>query len=245
MLQAILHGKAGRFSDDSGQKFRWRSVFKRNEDLLTAVFFGRFPYLSPAGQSALLSFMIGRNVDPDVSGEFLDIFFWEKLSRNGSSYVEPDIIIVWEKLVVVGEIKPPFGGWQYKQQWEKEIEGLLSSQEELNIDPAQLHGIHLVALGKNAPSWRNDARAVGERFKDDSVQVNAVEWSDLRYFLDENEIASTSADQFIVDDWKEALGFFGIHPKLTDFSEIMPKLSSLDSDWALGLVKELSLPSRS
>lgn len=244
MLQAILHGKAGRFSGHSRQVFRWRSVFKRSEDLLTAVFFGRFPYLSPVGQSALVSFMIGRDEDPSSLGDFLDIFFWEKVARDGSSYVEPDVIIVWEKLVVIVEIKPPFGGWQYKKQWEREIEGLLSSQEELNIDPRQRNGIYLVALGKNAPSWRKDARVLGDRFKEDSVRVNAVEWSDLRHFLDEDKIALTAADQFVVNDWKEALGVFGIHPKLKDFSELLSKASLLDSNRALSLIKEIPLPSR-
>lgn len=45
MLQAVLHGKAGRV-EQGDQSLRWRELFKHNEDLLTATFFGRPPYLS-------------------------------------------------------------------------------------------------------------------------------------------------------------------------------------------------------
>ncbi len=41
MLQAILHGKAGRIDGNSGQSISWREVFKGWEDLMMAAVFGR------------------------------------------------------------------------------------------------------------------------------------------------------------------------------------------------------------
>ncbi|MDE0565576.1 MULTISPECIES: hypothetical protein [Shewanella] len=41
MLQAIIHGKAGRIDGDKGQSISWREVFKGREDLMTAAVFGR------------------------------------------------------------------------------------------------------------------------------------------------------------------------------------------------------------
>ena len=59
MLQAILSGKAGRIGrEDESQ--RWCDVFHRSEDLRTATFFGRSPYLSDGAVPALLALLLVR-----------------------------------------------------------------------------------------------------------------------------------------------------------------------------------------
>jgi|GEM_PF-2814397 len=75
MLQAILHGKAGRIEQD-GESISWRDAFKRREDLLTAVFFGRVPHLSDDALGAVLRFLLGDDnpIDPSTFDKLEPVF---------------------------------------------------------------------------------------------------------------------------------------------------------------------------
>ena len=56
MLAAVYRGKAGNITVD-GEKKSWRTLFSIHEDLLTAVFFGRFLYLSPEMRPKALAYI--------------------------------------------------------------------------------------------------------------------------------------------------------------------------------------------
>lgn len=102
MLQAILHGKAGRIEQD-GESISWRDAFKRREDLLTAVFFGRVPHLSDDALGAVLRFLLGDDnpIDPST---FDKLELWPYLElkpehadpEREPEHVEPDVMLRFE-----------------------------------------------------------------------------------------------------------------------------------------------------
>ena len=126
MLQAILHGKAGRIEQD-GESISWRDAFKRREDLLTAVFFGRVPHLSDDALGAVLRFLLGDDnpIDPST---FDKLELWPYLElkpehadpEREPEHVEPDVMLRFENSLVVIEVKPSFGGYQYQDQWQRQ-----------------------------------------------------------------------------------------------------------------------------
>ncbi len=118
MLQAVLHGKAGRVEQDGHASISWRELFKTREDLLTAAVFSRFAYLSPPIHQELMGAWLGGNYD---LGEFESIDFWpcyEIVKSGGFREVEPDLVMRFTRangtptgtgLVITHRIKIPKG----------------------------------------------------------------------------------------------------------------------------------------
>lgn len=226
MLTAILHGKAGR-AELNGQNVSWRDVFRKREDLLTSVFFGRLLYLSEEGQQAVLKLLVG-----DLSsclGLLLEVEFWPRLKgATDRRYVEPDVILHFAQHLILVEVKAPEGQQQLRQQWLSEIKAL----QERNDDAKE---IILLALGQNVPAWRSEAEALTAELEDLALRVVCREWHDLKWRLDELADRFETRDARVIHDWHEAFLLFSLPERIRPFGELLPLLAQPDCSQA-GLV---------
>jgi hypothetical protein len=218
MLQAVLSNKAGRV-EHGGQSLRWRELFKRNEDLLTATFFGRLPYLSDDAFKAVLRCLIGSEQAGQLS-PFVTIELWPRLTEwEERGYVEPDVILRFEHDLVMVEVKPPFGGGQYQEQWQAQMMALSVETEYLEYEQ-----IHFVALGNTLPAFL-PIDEHPERF----TPMTQLEWADLRRLLqDETLFTTCRQDGAIRQDWLEAFRLFGMLPAVPSWQPLLDFARPLD-----------------
>lgn len=218
MLHAILHGKAGRV-EQGGQSLRWRELFKRNEDLLTATFFGRLPYLSNGAFEAVLGCLIGFEQAKRLAPTFMELELWPRLTKwEERGYVEPDVILRFKNELVMIEVKPPFGGSQYQDQWWAQMTALSVETEYLEYEQ-----IHFVALGNTLPApLPIDEHP--ERF----TPMAQLEWAALRRLLQDGEIFTTNQqdeavrqDGAIRKDLLEAFSLFGMLPMVPSWQPLL------------------------
>lgn len=215
MLQAILHGKADRIEQD-GESISWRDAFKRREDLLTAVFFGRVPYLSDSALGALLRFLLGDDnpIDPSTFNQ-LELWPHLKWPNEDRSFVEPDVLLRFTNALVVIEVKPPFGGDQHQDQWKDQVDAVDSNTETEDI--TYIDGLYYVALGRTSdtPLTREE---LPERFR----QMTLREWEPLRRFLQTApEFDSRRQDKAIREEWMRAFELFGMAPVVPDWQPLL------------------------
>ncbi|BCO14609.1 hypothetical protein ACEUDJ_04335 [Aeromonas bivalvium] len=231
MLHAILHGKAGRV-EQGGQSLRWRELFKRNEDLLTATFFGRLPYLSNDAFEAVLGCLIGVEQAKRLAPTFIEIELWSRLTEwEERGYVEPDVILRFENELVMIEVKPPFGGGQYQDQWQAQMTALSVETEYLEYEQ-----IHFVALGNTLPV----PLPIDEHPKR-FTPMTQLEWNDLRRLLQNNSMfTSCRQDEAICQDWMEAFSLFGMLPSAPSWQPLLDYASAPSLDLAVAC-QQLSL----
>ncbi|MCR3908328.1 hypothetical protein NUK47_06005 [Aeromonas hydrophila] len=232
MLHAILHGKAGRIERE-GESLRWRDLFKGSEDLLTATFFGRLPHLSDGALRAVLRFLLGDNpLDPAT---FKRLELWPKLaSLQDRRYVEPDVLLHFDDALVVIEVKPPFGGDQYREQWLAQVNAVVSEAEFDDYEDR----LYYVALGNIpvAPLSRPD---LPQRF----VQMTLREWEPLRRYLQTaSEFESCRQDRAIRDEWLQAFELFGMAPVVPEWAPLFAYAGQLDLDCGLMSERETLPP---
>lgn len=221
MLTAILHGKAGRVELD-GVPISWRQLFRKREDLLTAVFFGRLPYLSDEAQERILTLLIGKTL-VDEFGPLQGIRFWPKLDGpEGRKYVEPDVVLEFDEHLLLVEVKPPFGGPQSSQQWRNEV---LSLQNDNDDEKS----IVLLALGRNMPGWRAMVQKLEGEFEEFNLRVFCREWQDLLSGISPMRNEADARDARIFADWFEAFHLFGMITATAPFSDLLPLCSSAES----------------
>lgn len=213
MLQAILHGKADHIEQD-GKSLRWRDLFNPHEDLLTAAFFGRVPYLSDRALGALIRFLLGDDnpIDPTT---FVKLELWPhlKFTKRGHLYIEPDVLLHFAKALVVIEVKLPFKGNQDRVQWNDQTEAVIDDGELKKYG----NRLYYVALGGNvdAPLTRPD---LPERF----LQMTQREWEPLRYFLQTApEFDSRRQDKAIREDWMQVFELIGMAPAVPDWQPLL------------------------
>ncbi len=212
MLQAVLHGKAGRV-EQGGQSLRWRELFKRNEDLLTATFFGRLPYLSNGAFEAVLGCLIGFEQAKRLAPAFIEIELWPRLTEwDERDYVEPDVILRFESELVMIEVKPPFGGGQYRDQWRAQMKAL-----SVETEYQEYERIHFVALGNTLPA----PLPIGKHPKR-FAPMTQLEWTALRRLLQDDEIFTTNKqDEAIRNDLLEAFRLFGMLPMVPSWQPLL------------------------
>ncbi|MBL0664510.1 hypothetical protein [Aeromonas caviae] len=230
MLYAILHGKAGRIERE-GESLRWRDLFKGSEDLLTATFFGRLPHLSDGALGAVLRFLLGDNsLDPAT---FQRLELWPKLaSLQDRRYVEPDVLLHFDDALVVIEVKPPFGGDQYREQWLAQVNAVVGEAEFDDYEDR----LYYVALG-NIPVAPLIRPELPERF----VQMTLREWEPLRRYLQTaSEFESCRQDRAIRDEWLLAFELFGMAPVVPEWAPLFAYAGQLDLD--CGVMSERETP---
>lgn len=208
MLTAILHGKAGRIQLQGEEtRVRWREVFQRSENLLTSVFFSRLRYLSPKSTCRVMALLVGDQAAREL-GELQHILFWPRLEgANGRSWVEPDVQMHFANALVVVEVKPPFGGVQYFEQWRAQIQAL--AQDLADEDDMPQH-YHYVGLGNN--TMKPDATAPVEFGVEDAFNpvLHQAEWDPIAQALPILHVHATASDRAVFDDWRDAFILFGI-----------------------------------
>ena len=209
MLTAVCSGKAGRVRIENGVlDFSWRDVFRRSEDLLTAVFFGRFQYLSDETLVRVLDLLLGDGVAKSL-GSLQEVDFWPHLKGvKERSWVEPDVVLRFANADVIAEVKPPFGGEQKIAQWLLEIRAYVTEcQSGSRTQPKTLH---FLALGHNRHDVSHDfsdTYDTGARF---NLVLHTCEWEPLVVSL--NNLASDCerADAAVLADWHRAFELFGL-----------------------------------
>ncbi|MDX7806545.1 hypothetical protein SJS53_07460 [Aeromonas caviae] len=212
MLHAILRAKAGRV-EQGGLSIRWSELFKRNEDLLTATFFGRLPYLSNGAFEAVLGCLIGFEQAKRLAPTFIEIELWPRLTEwEERGYVEPDVILRFANELVMIEVKPPFGGGQYQDQWRAQMTAL-----SVETEYQEYERIHFVALGNTLPA----SLPIDEHPKR-FTPMTQLEWSDLRRLLQNKPVfTSCRQDEAICQDWIEAFRLFGMLPLVPSWQPLL------------------------
>lgn len=214
MLTTIIKGKAGRVQlPGNDASLSWREVFRRNEDLLTGVVFGRFRYLSKEALAAVMDSLLDGKASITL-GELQSIELWPRLERlAGRSFVEPDVLLTFQGAAVLVEVKPPYGGEQYVGQWRAEIQALAAEYRAKERDP--MSAVHFVALGRNQRAQRSGEieELRGELHGEFSLTIQCREWEDLIDFVSTRQSAGVASDDAVFDDWMQAFDLFGLVPK--------------------------------
>ncbi|WP_213605427.1 hypothetical protein [Pseudoxanthomonas japonensis] len=214
MLTTIIKGKAGRVHlPGSDASLSWREVFRRNEDLLTGVVFGRFRYLSREALTAVMDCLLDGRASIKL-GELQAIELWPRLERlEGRSFVEPDVLLTFQDAAVLIEVKPPYGGDQYVGQWKAEIEALAAEYRAKARDA--LSTVHFVALGRNLRALRSGEieKLRDELYGEFSLTIQCREWEDLIEFVSAPQSVGVASDGAVFDDWMQAFDLFGLVQK--------------------------------
>jgi hypothetical protein len=215
VLNAIIHGKAGRINfDHDASSVSWRQLYQNREDLLTAAFFSRFTYLSGLLQHRLLKQWLG-GVGDFTTFEGID--YWPRYELNeydDRNFVEPDLLIRFSDCDLLVEVKPPQGGNQYIEQWKLEIEGYYA--QELADKP-----LYFLAIGRvgnivdelDITQYKNDK---------DFQKAAAIEWQTIASQLRKLSLSGEldAQDSRIVKDMGNALSLYGIRAQNLDWSDL-------------------------
>jgi hypothetical protein len=221
MLNAIIHGKAGRIElENDTDSISWRQVYKKREDLLTAALFSRFTYLSSLLQHRLLKQWLGGV--GDFTG-FKGIDYWPRYELNkhdDRDFVEPDLLLRFTDCDVLVEVKPPEGGDQYIEQWQLEIEGYYA--QEQSVKP-----LYFLAIGRVSNILADlDVKAI--QVKHPTFQkASSIEWKPIASQLHKLHLSGEldAQDNRVAEDMGKALSLYGIRAHDLNWEDLQ-KLSA-------------------
>lgn len=210
MLTALVTRHAGRIDipgiDDS---ISWHDVFRQSENLLTAVFFSRLRFLSDESLTKVLGLFIGQ-AEASNLGLFKEIEFWPHLAGlNERSWVEPDILIHFENATLIVEVKPPFGGGQYLEQWQAEVHSFVA--ECMSGARTAPDVVHFVALGRNSCPIGKQSIAEFDTQDCFKLSVHAQEWDSIISALPTWRNDCSRIDTAVFNDWEQAFDLFDLH----------------------------------
>jgi hypothetical protein len=127
MFQAILHGKVRDNRANTDLNSDWRSLYQ-SEDFLTAAVFCRLTYLPPdvlwliIRSAATVAPPIGL---PERVGGLAVRKFWPRwsltVSEENKQIKEPDVFLLFERLVLLVEAKVDDAHRQHPEQWAAEV----------------------------------------------------------------------------------------------------------------------------
>lgn len=206
MLKAILHGKSARVKHDHTDKdVSWRELFKTREDLLTSAFFGRIPYLSDDSLNYLMAALLGSSTDDGkLLGDYIRMEFWPRLASPhvDRRYVEPDLLMYFEKAIVLIEVKPPTQS-QSVIQWHHEIQAVVNDQD--------INSLYFLALGGRQPCIDSECAEWIDDFKDQNLSIRTCSWKKVSHSLDILlNRTKCKTDKHVLKDQLSALGLFDI-----------------------------------
>ena len=221
MLNAVLHGKAGRVNlDASSQSLSWRQLYQQREDLLSAAFFSRFTYLSGLLQHKLLKSWLG--IGDFTSFEGVDFWPRYELSEDDNrAFVEPDILLRFEDCDVLIEVKPPLGGNQYYEQWQLEIKGYFAQDED------QVKDLYFLAIGRVGDALDNlNEGAIHMRYPQ-YQNASVKEWKPIAVQLRTLSLSGEleAQDSRIVDDMLNALTLYGVRSRELKWADLQTYVS--------------------
>jgi hypothetical protein len=233
MLKAILAGKAGRIAvDGTAGEQSWKEVFRKREDLLTAVFFSRLRYLSQDGEQKILAMLIGSDLAQTL-GDIQEVRFWPRLKRaDGRRYVEPDLLLLFKDSLLMIEVKPPFGGDQTEGQWLDQVESLVQQRGLKDPEVDVPAGFHFLALGQNTPGSEQSAADLREKYSDQGLKsVHRHEWEHVCQNVKDFADNESGRDLHVYKDWLAAFELFGLVESPRPFEELLQLSREPISDW--------------
>jgi hypothetical protein len=121
MLKVLIHNKGNKTGESSD---KLRAAFGTNEDSLTASVFQLLAYLPDAVLWQVIRQTLKNEELPETVGELETIEFWSKWDATGTTnknFVEPDVFLVFEEMIIIVEAKRYDKKQQNYGQWENEL----------------------------------------------------------------------------------------------------------------------------
>jgi len=191
------------------------SIFRLNEDFLTAAVFSRVLYLPSEAMCALL--LPGLSVSP---GKVKESAFWPTLSLQsknaGMVRVEPDLCVQFEGLDLIVEAKlSDDPGCQTPGQWVREWVAWHQAERPDIEKPSLLLAIGgLGAFETTSESAAIIGAEANRLLRIDFLGVPPIRWVALSwqelYNRLESEILDNGPNSQLVEDLREILRYFGL-----------------------------------
>lgn len=148
-----------------------RSSLTICEDSLTASVFDGLKYLPTEIFYTILKNALYQDKLPKISGELLDIIFWDKWSAkdtSNSNFVEPDLLLCFEDFDIILEAKRYDEKQQSSHQMQNEIQAYYNNFDGAkNLYFIQLGGLH---TKDDEPDYL---------FQDKKIKIAKTDWTRL------------------------------------------------------------------